>query len=243
MRENSKDKYEITGEQLNLNQVTPLLQTLTKIQQEIIKVAQEQMEKHYVLDTENLYMLCIRYIDGDRRYITRDFNELIDKKVLVNGAAINGVNIFDNDIRKQIYQYILEEPGVHFTRIKDFIGKDSRTVKWHLYQLQKFDLIRVENFSNNKIFFDFLLPNEHDNIYYYIQKVGTKEILRAVLEHPNLEFTDLFEMLDYPRSTLTRKFKVLTEEGILTIDREGNKIISISINANYKEIVQKSIYK
>jgi predicted transcriptional regulator len=192
------------------------------------------MERHYVLDTDDLLAQCLRYFgDEDRHKIFRDFNDLIYRKILVNGKAVTRDTLLENENRSAIYNLIQRKPGIHFSGIREETGKDSRTVQWHLKMLEKFDFIRVERYGRNIVYFDLALEKDHDLFYYYLHKKSAVDIIAIILENPGIGFTELLEKIDMPRTTLAGKVKVLIENGFLTTEYQSNQLVSIFLKKEY----------
>ncbi|MFX0102797.1 MAG: winged helix-turn-helix transcriptional regulator [Candidatus Hodarchaeota archaeon] len=210
--------------------------SMNQLQLKILHLARQLMKKHYVLDTDDLLAACLRYIREDKFKIFRDFNDLIYRKILVNGKAIRRDTLLDNENRASIYELIKRKPGIHFSKIRNTTGKDSRTIQWHLKMLEKFDLIRVENFGRNLVYFDFVLDHDFDLFYYYLQKKSAIDILSIILENPRLSFASLLERSGIPRTTLSEKVKVLIENGFLNTEYQANQLVSISLKDEFIKI-------
>ncbi len=202
----------------------------TPLEERILDIASRLMERRYVLDLDDLYKECIRFIkDVEKRQVQSALSGLVRRKVLINGKALTRQDLLENSNRKRIFEMVKHEPGVHFSRIKANINKESRTVQWHLKMLEKFDLIREERFGNNVVYFDFLLEKQHDRLYYYLHKEGAPAILKAIMSQPGIALVDLIEQLQMPRSTLARKLNVLVSEGFVSASYQANQVMCLSI--------------
>jgi DNA-binding transcriptional ArsR family regulator len=216
----------------------------TPLEVEIIAVAKRMMARHYVLDVDALYTECVRTLkDHDRSNIDREIDNLVRRKVLVNGKAIIRDHLLENQARAAIFQLIKEEPGINFSSIKERTRFDSRTVQWHVKMLEKFDFIRVASFGNNVIYFDFFFDRTHDVVYYYLQKDGVIDIVRVVIHNQAVPFTALLNALGMPRSTLMRRIKTLIEEGILEGKIEANQLVNIRITPTALPLLKENAIK
>ncbi|MFX0100243.1 MAG: winged helix-turn-helix transcriptional regulator [Candidatus Hodarchaeota archaeon] len=239
--ENDQDPI-IPGEDSALAEKYPI--EPTEVQEKILEIARELMQKHYVLDSRKLYYLSLRALkDTDKIVVMKSIDDLIRKKVLFPGKAVSRDNLLKNQKRNEILNLIIEEPGIYFAKIRKELGLDSNTLLWHLKMLEKFDFIRSEKFGNSTVFFDYFLDKEHDTLHYYLHKDKSIDIFKEIITNPGLSFQDLLYHLDMPRTTLIRKLKALIENGLLKVAYEANRIISINVVHDYKELVLVFVYK
>lgn len=215
----------------------------TSLQERILSIARQLMQKHYVLDSVKLYYACAREIkEADNIDVMRAIDDLIKHKVLFPGKATSREGVLTNSYRKKILDAIKAEPGIYFSKLRDAIGIDSNTMMWHLKMLEKFDFIRKSNIGNNTVFFEKFQDKDLDLLYYYIHKDHSIDIFKQVITHPGLSFQDLLHYLDLPRTTLVRKLKALIENGLLAVNYTSNKITSINIPQKFKESCLKFLY-
>ena len=190
--------------------------SLDGIHKEVYLIAKRWMVRHYILNTESLYLDCMRQLkDHGKNEICQAINDLVRNKILVNGAALTREKVLVNENRASILALIKARPGIHFSRIMDAIETDPRTLQWHLKTLVKFDFIREEHYGNKHVYFDFFLEKTNDLLYYYFQKEGCSDIFRAILDHDGMSFMELLKSLKLPRTTLTRRIKMLIEANLL----------------------------
>ena len=205
------------------NEISPL-------QQRILDIADHLLEHHHVLDLENLYFECVRCLqDIEKVQIQQSLNDLVTRKLLINGKALTRQKLLENPNRQRILELIRLEPGIHFSRIKAAINQESKTVQWHLRMLVKFDFIRVAKFGNNVIYFDFLLDKQHDRLHYYLHKEGILVILKQIFAQPGITLGQLINHMQIPRSTLVRKIKILIDEGLVHPTYLANQMMSLFI--------------
>jgi DNA-binding transcriptional ArsR family regulator len=212
---------------------------ITPLQQRILEAAALLMERHYLLDLDQLYQECVRFLkDVGKQQIQNALNDLVHRKILINGKALNRQQLLENPNRNRILELVRQEPGIHFSRIKAWIAKESRTVQWHLKMLEKFDFIREERFGNNVVYFDFLQDKQYDRLHYYLHKDGAPAILGTIMNRPGIPLSDLIDQLQMPRSTLARKVNVLISEGFVSAGYTENQVMSLTVVANLVPTLQ-----
>jgi Fe2+ or Zn2+ uptake regulation protein len=212
---------------------------LSLVQEQILAIAYRMMEQHYVLDTDGLYKECKRIMKSTTPPSLRAaLQDLLNKRYLIEGKAVTRESLFENENRRRIFEIIKHEPGVHFSRIKEMVEKESRTIQWHLDMLVDFKFIREVRFGNSLLYFDFLLEKQHDLLYYYLHKDGAPVIFRMILSTPGISFQSLLDTLKFPRSTLTRKVKALIEQGLLMGEYQSNQLTGLKIREDCIPILQ-----
>nr|MDO8111123.1 helix-turn-helix domain-containing protein [Candidatus Sigynarchaeota archaeon] len=213
------------------------------LQERILKIARELMQKHYILDSRKLYYACAREItESDNVDVMKAIDDLIRKKVLFPGKAVSRDGVLKNEYRKMIIDIIKAEPGIYFSRLRDTMNIDSNTLIWHLKMLQKFDFIRAEKVGNSTVFFEKFQDKSMDLFFFYIHKENSADIFKHLVTSPGLSFQDLLKLLDLPRTTLVRKLKVLIENGLLAVEYTSNRITAINISPQFKEACVKFLY-
>jgi DNA-binding MarR family transcriptional regulator len=212
---------------------------ISPLQYRILELAGQLMERHYLLDLDRLFQECLRFLrDVGKQELQSALSDLVRRKILINGRALNRQQLLENPNRDRILAIIRQEPGIHFSRIKADINKESRTVQWHLKMLEKFDFIREERFGNNVVYFDFLQDKLHDRLHYYLHKDGAPAILKSILTHPGISMLDLIDLVQMPRSTVARKLKVLIDEGVVSASYTANQVMTLVIVDNIVPVLQ-----
>ena len=97
-------------------------------------------------------------------------NSLIDKNIIVEGSKLTRNEIFQNSNRKQIYDFIIENPGVHRNKLARNVDLSTYLIKWHISMLTKFNLIRQQKLSNFTAYFDSSLGPENDLLLHTISR-------------------------------------------------------------------------
>jgi DNA-binding transcriptional ArsR family regulator len=205
---------------------------LTEAEQKVLVIAKELMRKHYLLDLKDLYSQAVRFLKDYTPFsVQQAIDGLCRKKVLFGGSALTRDTVLGNETRRVIFDLICQLPGIHFSAIRMDVDKDSRTTMIHLRVLERFEMIRVENYSNNKAYFDFFLPKEHDLFYHYLHKDKVREIYAALLSQPGISLGALVSVFNdsIPHPTLYRKVKILLENNLLSGTYDAGQLVSLSV--------------
>jgi predicted transcriptional regulator len=214
---------------------------LPEIEEEVIEVAKILMEKHYILDTQQLFILAVKLMpEYPHVEISEAITRLLSKKVLFNGKALARDDVFTNITRKRMFELICYRPGIHVSAIRALTGKDSRTVLFHLSVLERFHFVRTLQINNNKAYFEGSTSGEFDVLDYYFQKDGAKEIFKTILENPSISYDELRSMLGdtIPSSALAMKVKLLMLNDLLSGRLRSDRIASLNIPARFRKRIK-----
>lgn len=97
-------------------------------------------------------------------------NSLMEKNIIVEGSKLTRNEILLNSNRKQIYDFIIENPGVHRNKLARKVDLSTYLIKWHVSMLIKFNLIRQQKLSNCTAYFDSSLRQENDLLLHTISR-------------------------------------------------------------------------
>ncbi len=97
-------------------------------------------------------------------------NSLMEKNIIVEGSKLTRNEIFLNSNRKQIYDFIKENPGVYRNKLAIKLELSTYLIKWHVSMLIKFNLIRQQKLSNYTAYFDSSKRQENDLILHIISR-------------------------------------------------------------------------
>jgi predicted transcriptional regulator len=207
---------------------TRYVMELTEIEQKVLVIAKELMRKHYLLDLKDLNSQAVRLL---RDYTSFAIDGLCRKKVLFGGSALTRDTVLDNAMRRDIFDQICRLPGIHFSGIRRAVDTDSRTMMIHLRVLERFEMVRTENYGNCRAYFDFFLPKENDLFYHYLHKDKVREIYAALLSKPGISLGALAAALSdaIPHPTLYRKVQILLENNLLSGIHDSGQIVALFV--------------
>ncbi|WP_421078178.1 winged helix-turn-helix transcriptional regulator [Methanothermococcus sp. Ax23] len=141
----------------------------------------------------------------------------------------NKEKVLSNDTRKEIYNHIINNPGIHLREMAKNLNKSMSTITWHLRILEKADLIRNKNVGNKVIYY----PKDmdiRDLPLSYLNNKTSKKIFEYLLKNPAY-LRKISKDLDMPVETVRYNLRKMVELGIVDSYEEGNKIIYY-INSN-----------
>jgi predicted transcriptional regulator len=134
------------------------------------------------------------------------------------------------DLRKDIYSYICENPGIRYRELIRLSGTTNGVLSYHLGKLEKGGEIRIERQSNNRVTRYFVVnitKRDSDIIGCFRSKV-VRSIVFFMLKNEFCTFNEIVDHVGKAPSTVSWRIKRLKEAGILTTNY-GNDHLLYSI--------------
>lgn len=131
---------------------------------------------------------------------------------------------FDLVQHRQLYQYLLEHPGIHLRKIARDTRLNLSTLRYRLDQWEKQGLVVSRKEQNLKVYFvaDRLSKAEKATSS-LLQQKRFRNILVTLLVKAGSTHTELQKELGLKPSTLTKYMKVVEKEGLVRSERDGRQ--------------------
>lgn len=203
---------------------------LDREEKAVYKVVKEYLKKRPFFSIPDIISYLIYYLrknkNINRKKIEIILKTLIEKNLIIPGAKLVKENILDNPKRKEIYEYIYNNPGSNINNIMNRLQIGSNQVLWHLKFLEKFQFIRSTKFDNQKIFFRFQLNEYYDKIFYYMRNDHVKRILGLLKSSKEgINPTKISKLLKMHYYTLKKYLKVLSSLNLIILNNDENSYI------------------
>ena len=175
----------------------------------------------------------------NRVKIEQVLKSLIKRKIIIPGTKLVKENILDNQLREEIYNYIKSNAGTNINEIMKVHSIGSNHALWHLDFLEKFQFIRDERISNQKVYFKFDLDSQYDNIQFYLRNDRVQRMIELMgKSESSLSPTKISKILKMNYNTAKKYLEVLRDLNIVKIFGD-NKSKSYSLNhENYTEVLE-----
>jgi predicted transcriptional regulator len=148
--------------------------------------------------------------------------------VIAIGGYINLMNkdeVLLNDTRRDIYNYILDNPGCHLREIQKEMGVSISTATWHLRILEKAGLIRVVKHRNKLLYYPTGFKLEDALVATTLKNATAKAIVDYLLRVGNAHVRKIARDLDLGVETVRYNLKKLERVGVVLNVEEGNKVV------------------
>jgi predicted transcriptional regulator len=159
----------------------------------------------------------------------------VKKKFIREGTKLSRAEIFNNETRKAIYEFIVKNPGIYFNRIVRELGINKPVVIWHIDMLEKFGYIRREDFENHEIFFESNFEENNHKFRFFTSKEKSKKIIEYLKQHDyGITKTHLSTDLGMHNSTISKYLQILEDFNVV-IKKKTYKKTLYFLNENILE--------
>jgi len=133
-------------------------------------------------------------------------------------------NLLELETRRNIYNLILKNPGVHFSKIAEILQIRTSLVDYHVLFLEKHDLIKSDKETGYKRLYAKGKIGARDKKYLFILRQKTLlKIVLYILKMGSSQHKQILENIDVSPSTLSYHLKKLIKNGILEEDIKSKK--------------------
>lgn len=143
---------------------------------------------------------------------------------IVLGATLhsNSAQPLDQPTRLEIYNYIKDNPGVHFRGIGDNLGLSVGVVQYHLSVLEHADLINAYTDGQNKRYFESNAYSKTDmQLISLMRHETTAKILTILAQDGSTLHKDIARTLGISPQALTWQMNQLKKTGLINAQKEG----------------------
>jgi len=122
--------------------------------------------------------------------------------------------------RRLIYDFILNNPGLHLRNISRDLGMKMGTLRHHVDRLEKQGILSSRREGNLKIYFiaGKLGPRDK-NISPLLQQKRFRDIILNTIIHPGLTHKEIAKKLSLKPPTLSKYVKILEQRNIIYHER------------------------
>ncbi|MFW9821905.1 MAG: winged helix-turn-helix transcriptional regulator [Candidatus Thorarchaeota archaeon] len=158
----------------------------------------------------------------------KDYKKLFFRRVHIKKGRsyLNLSEIFENENRINIINQIIRNPGIHHNELLRRCDLQKGQLQWHLDVLIKYNIIKKEKYGQFTIYFPITTSFDAKE---YLEKLivkskTTSEILKIIKENPGINSSAISRILNLSRATIKYHIDKLTEENLIKLTRNGNKI-------------------
>lgn len=145
----------------------------------------------------------------------------------------------EHKLRRSIYAYVTENPGVTYTRIKRMFSLTDSTLRYHLGYLSKHEKVSCKLENGKKCYF----PEERQRTVGDIEGINgaainknQQGILKFLKEHPGATRKDLQSRLHLEKDAVAYNLRRLSEQKVIWKKRQGRSTV-------YEVITQSGLKK
>ncbi len=139
-------------------------------------------------------------------------------------------NVFDG-VRKNIYDFVKEHPGVNQNALMRRLDISSSSIRHHLKILKRYDHVLAYNdgryiryYANRNGYSIYTNGNNYKEIISVLRKHTAANIVKYIMENPNITQSNLAEALNLHPSTVHWHTKLLLSSKIISVKRAGKSV-------------------
>ncbi|MBN1216868.1 MAG: hypothetical protein JXA99_15690 [Candidatus Lokiarchaeota archaeon] len=191
-----------------------------KDEQIVYKIIKEYIKKKTInnlIDIINFITYRLKSNDNfNRNKIEIIVKNLVKKKKIVIGIRLVKDDVLELPIRRNIYEYIKNNPGANINDIKKEFSIGSNSIFWHLKIMEHFQFIRIVKYQSQKNIFRFESTPKDDILYIILKNEKIRSIINLLKNKGTpLRPTVLSELLSIHYSTLKKYLNQLVELNLI----------------------------
>ncbi|MHA2035538.1 MAG: hypothetical protein ACXACX_20025 [Candidatus Hodarchaeales archaeon] len=164
-------------------------------------------------------------------------NSLMEKNIIVEGSKLTRNEILLNSNRKQIYDFIIENPGVYRNKLARKLDLSTYLIKWHVSMLIKFNLIRQQKLSNYTAYFDSSRRQENDLILHTISRDKCVRIINFLkINEEGSSKNQISKALNMHFNTISKYLNKMDKFNLLERKKVNNTEYISLIDNNFEQL-------
>ena len=205
----------------------------------VLEIAEEVMNQNKVLNIEKLYNITKKRLKIPRSGLLFIIQFLINEKILIEGSKFSKETVLINNNRKNIYDFIENNPGLHFSILRKFaLSNDSGSsgqLIWHLEMLIRFNYIKKFKVGNYTVYIPFDMYEEVGRIIFLLRDRINNKLIRLLVKMETLIKSEIYTVLEEKKADVYYRINNLMEYNIISLSEASDK--EICINSNEKELI------
>lgn len=128
--------------------------------------------------------------------------------------------------RRELFQYVSSNPGVHFRAIVDEFEYAKGTVQYHLRWLTEHELVTASDDGKYTRYYSAADFDETDRIVMNaLRRKYSRRVLAHLLVDGPLSTTVLSDRLDKATSTVSWHLSTLSDADLVSKERDGRRVV------------------
>gem|GEM_PF-4068082 len=176
---------------------------------EYLNLTVNQVEPHVKYLENRKLIVSIKDEGANRYYINEDKIGLQKKRMIKT--------------RRRIYDFISKNPGLHVSKIAEYLQMSAALVDYHVYNLSKDGLIIVDRRGGYKRCYvsDYRMSSDERKIISVLRNELLLKIVMYLIKHQKATYNDLYKNLEIPSNLLSYHLNKLTQLGVVDFADQG----------------------
>jgi Uncharacterized protein conserved in archaea len=134
----------------------------------------------------------------------------------------DSTDVLELDTRKEIFDYVQENPGVHFSQLKRDLEMETGLLQYHLDTLEEYDvLVSEDHQGKRRVFVAQALDEAERTVLSSLRYETTRHILLFLLEEGPARNRDIADTVGVSPPTVSWHISRLVDEAVVTEVTEG----------------------
>ncbi len=134
------------------------------------------------------------------------------------------LEVLENETRIKTLNAIIDDPGIHYSKLLETIETSPSNLAWHLDILEAYKIIQKQRIGNFLIFYPYLDKNPFANMDpSLVKSKTTMEIFQLIGDNPGIHVNKIALRLDLHRKTIKYHLDKLNDAGLVEMQKEGRK--------------------
>ncbi len=129
-------------------------------------------------------------------------------------------SILDNLNRKNIFEHVKANPGVHFKRLLRELNFKPGALSYHLNVLEKGEFVKSIQDGNHRRFYLYGTKSDFKIMLTSVQL----RILSVIDERPGISQSEISRSIGANRMVINYHVRILNDAGIISLEKSGRKI-------------------
>jgi len=161
-----------------------------------------------------------------------------------NGPTVDETSGLSLDTRKEIFEYVRDNPGIHFSQLKRDLDMETGLLQYHLRELERYDVLESEEYQGKRrVFVARELNPEERRILATLRYETTRRILLFLLEAGSARNSDIAEEIGVTPATVSWHLSNLVDNDVVERRKEGrttryqvaNEELTVQLLVRYQE--------
>ncbi|MFW9819401.1 MAG: hypothetical protein ACFFE5_07305 [Candidatus Thorarchaeota archaeon] len=202
---------------------------LVELERVVLDIVEDYLSKNRQFDIDDIVPYISYYLRRTQNHLNYEgiksvLKSLVKKNVLIEGSKLTHDDVLNNDKRKKIYNHILKNPGIYFTKIVNDLGFSNHVVVWHQNILIKFNFIKKRIFEKHEIFFGSNVDVQKAKFGFYTSLNKSQKIIHFLQENnTGITKTRLSKALNIHLNTISKYLLILEGLKIILKEKIDNK--------------------
>ncbi len=218
---------------MNKNRLLNIMESIAEDYEDIVlDYVIEYLNKNRYIELEILIPYIKSRITKDKLNLNEEgickiLKSLFQQNLIAIGSKLTKDEVLNSPhIRKEIFDYIKNNPGVYYYKIVKKFNLGNQSATWHLEMLLKFGLIKKLKIENNRVYYETSLNPKDIEKHYYL---SNNKII-SILEHLSTNSkghtkSEIANSLEMHYNTVKKYLNKLIELEKIKIKKVSNKTL------------------